>query len=1174
MSWFRYRGTHKPASTQWDGSAQPSVSPTHQRLESLFAWERRCRGYTLFSEPVALEPTFAPFDADERAVDWDALPQAQFAPESLCSLRLTLPVEQAVTVGQLSSTWSALSGLRSPISLEIIADGQAIQYQIVCANAEAQTVQTALAMAFPQASLSVGEDALRESLSPLFEDANRHLDCRIVDFGLSESALRPLRLVENLSRDPHVPLLGLLGSLEEGEVAGLQLLVQPITSPWSAALQDWLEQMENIEGLEQSAAHPGTRDSERGRALRYKLGSPLVAASFRLFAVVGSVSRNREARALSICQQAAQALSFTGERSSNGVLGNELLALDDTGYEPSDQFGDLLGRRRRRPGMLLSHGELTGLWHPPSPSLVHPRLLRHDPHRRDLPEYLQEAIGASLGLLAGLNGTDQIAKPGADSNVAEPQLVPWPDAFRNRHFYMLGATRMGKSTLLHNLIVQDLWAGRGLCLIDPHGDLAQDVLATIPPEREKDVLFLDLSDSAFPPALGLLQAGSEWEKRLLVSDLLSILHRVFASSWGDRLEHILRHALLTLLADDGPDAPVHTLRDIRSLLGDEAYREDLLGRLLDPDLQSFWRSEFRGYSSTAFAPIYNKLGLLLSSPVVRNIVAGRESKLDPGALIRERRVVIANLASSLIGQDNAHFLGALLVSKIQLAAMHGLRLGQAERVPFTLYVDEFQNFVVSSFESILSEAGKAGLSLVMANQFLEQLGEGLQSAILSNVGTLVSFRVSAPSGRRLEAEFGGHFGAKDLTDLERGQAVVRLGKAGDSFALRTFAPVTSEDVQASPDAPRRIIAATQREVCRPRHDVESELRSDETLLQQLREAWEAEQDRKKREGKAKPEDTAKPEVKTKPEGKVKPVAGDKELDSAQPKLRAKVARRTADAPKDFGNDLRENETAESQARPSKQAASIKADGTAKVAKQKSTGRALSDKEAKVKESAVKEPTAKAPTSKEPGLEDLGLRESAVRKTPGCKKKGGKEEPKSPNASHDRPSVVSDEPKASSDDSSSTTDLSIESQPSSGDSQNATSRLPQMQDMVKTAVFESVSVEVTPTELSSGAPKVEDPKAASSEVSSAQPSDLLGATMREEGMPRDGKHHATGTQPTSPESDTPLFFGLPDAAISPTSHLDPEPGQPLAAGTGQDYGFSDGKQEGLSVDGKQEEEASA
>ena len=532
----------------------------------------------------------------------------------------------------------------------------------------------------------------------------------------------------------------------------------------------------------------------------------------------------------------------------NESEGNSLLALSNEGYEDEAHFRDLLNRSSQRSGMLLSSEELVGLVHPPSETLVHPKLVRLTAPQVELPEHLLTGPGTILG-----------------HHPYHGLLQPlfWPDAFRNRHCYLLGATRMGKSTLLLNMMLQDLQAGRGLCLIDPHGDLARDVLERVPPERQEDVLYLDFSDREHPVAMGLLEANDEWEKRLLTSDLLSILHRLFASSWGDRLEHILRHVLLTLLSQ--PPENKHTLRDIRPLLSHKGYREEVLKHVTDPDLLAFWQGEFPGYSSSTFAPLYNKLGLLLSSPLVRNIVAQKESRLDLSEVMQGKKVLLVNLGAGLIGDDNAHFLGALLVSKLQIAAMSSLRYNSQDRTPFTLYVDEFQHFVVSSFEKILSEAGKAGLSLVMANQFLEQLNSHLQSAILGNVGAMVSFRVSADSGRLLEKELAGRFTQADLVSLGRGEAIARVGGARECAHIHTLPPPLEPATSTASRSVRDIVARTQAACCRSRAEIEQEL---EAERRQLEERFQSEPKAKstvKAEPKVKPESKAGAKSKAEPE---------------------------------------------------------------------------------------------------------------------------------------------------------------------------------------------------------------------------------------------------------------------------------------------------------------------
>ncbi len=876
MSWFWYKRGAKAEKTvtNWNAPLPEMGAGDDWRLEALYAWERRLRGYDLFPEPIALEPAFVPYepDCDAQSGGWDGIPQPrdgwgngrnEFGDSGdagrnqdkvLLFFSLRLPVEQKVNPAQTLEFFSMLRGLCFPASLELIADARSIRYQISCAPEDGSAIAGAIAHCFPLAHIETTSktgsathpthttpDALINTLRPLVDWPVAQC---VVDFGLYHPVYRSLKLFETFASDPHSALVGALGSLQAGELAGVQMLVSPAQSGWASSLSLLVQQFDSATHSVTHAAHPNTRDTPLQRALRYKLAAPLWAVSLRVFAFVADDDKYDEkhadnaalsARAFDICRRVGTAFDAFRSDESEQEDGNSLVALADVGhehngYETSDRLRDVLDRRTRRAGMLLSQVELAGLWHPPSERLVHPRLVRHDPRHRELPDYLKDVPGVALGFLAA--GDSGLADE--EPHDGNPQIVRWPDAMRNRHLYMLGATRMGKSTLLLNLICQDMLVGRGLCLIDPHGDLALDVLSRVPPDREDDVFYLDLSDTAHPPAIGLLQAEGEWEKRLLVSDLLAILHRLFQASWGDRLEHILRHALLTLLAaESSPYGTPLTLRDIRPLLASKEYRKALLERVPDPDLHTFWQSEFPSYTASAFAPVYNKLGLLLSSPVVRNIIGGSQTKLHAGPLMRDGQILLVNLAQSLIGEDNAHFLGALLVSKIQLAAMHNLRLGREERQPFTLYVDEFQNFVVSSFEKILSEAGKAGLTLVMANQFLEQLGEGLPTAIRSNTGTLISFRVSAQSGRALEGEFGGLYGAKELTDMERGQAVARLGRSADSFLIHTFPPLEPETLGADPDSAAYIRHMTHSILCRSRGEVEAELRKNDEALRRL-----------------------------------------------------------------------------------------------------------------------------------------------------------------------------------------------------------------------------------------------------------------------------------------------------------------------------------------------------
>ncbi|HEX8234545.1 MAG TPA: hypothetical protein VF600_01170 [Abditibacteriaceae bacterium] len=910
MSWVWHKTRPANRRVNWDTPVTPQGS---DRVEALYAWEERCRGYRLHPYPVSLEPPFVPyadFELEQAHHSSQALPDTTSGAGDRSFLTLRLPPEQKVKAEAVESWIRTLCSLHAPFSFEVVADENEIIFQLAASSHEVRSIQAQLPMHFPLGEFEFTEDTLRQKLQP-FHDVP--VGYQVVDFGLTNFAFQPLRRFTVFTADPLSGVIGALGQLAAGEVAGLQVLLVPARKPWAGSLLQIAQELgSDADGAQHNRSTRNRSYKGEGQSVwqaRQKTGSPLFSCVIRVFAV-STVNDNGggDAAAFSLCQRIGHALSVYNQADSNS-----LLALANEGYEGQEgyedeaHFRDLLNRSSQRSGMLLSSEELVGLVHPPTETLVHPKLLRLTAPGEELPEHLLVGPGTVLG-------------HHPYQGLVQPLF--WPDTFRNRHCYLLGATRMGKSTLLLNMMLQDLQVGRGLCLIDPHGDLARDVLERVPPERREDVLYLDFSDREHPVAMGLLEAKDEWEKRLLTSDLLSILHRLFASSWGDRLEHILRHVLLTLLSQ--PPQNKHTLRDIRPLLSHKGYREEVLKNVTDPDLLAFWQGEFPGYSSSTFAPLYNKLGLLLSSPLVRNIVAQKESRLDLSEVMQGKKVLLVNLGAGLIGEDNAHFVGALLVSKLQISAMSSLRYGRQDRTPFTLYVDEFQHFVVSSFEKILSEAGKAGLSLVMANQFLEQLNSHLQSAILGNVGAMVSFRVSADSGRLLEKELAGRFTQEDLVSLGRGEAIARVGGARECAHIHTLPPPPEQSSSTAGQSVHDIVERTQATCCRSRAEIEHEL---EAERRQLEERFQAEAKTTagpktnaaiKAESKAgakskaeskdvEPNDEAQPDAGTEPEAEAEPKAEAESNSKARSKFKAKAkSKAKVKAPVDLKTRSKQN----------------------------------------------------------------------------------------------------------------------------------------------------------------------------------------------------------------------------------------------------------------------------
>jgi hypothetical protein len=364
-------------------------------------------------------------------------------------------------------------------------------------------------------------------------------------------------------------------------------------------------------------------------------------------------------------------------------------------------------------------------------------------------------------------------------------------ADRRHHLYAIGQTGSGKTTLLRNLILQDIASGRGVGLIDPHGDLAHEILDCIPRHRSRDVVYFNPADDEFPPALNLFANVDPRQRHLVASGIVSTFKSIWRDSWGPRLEYILYTAVATLLEVENT-----TLLGIQRLLTDPDYRNAILLRVKDPMIRKFWQVEFAGYDqrflAEVIAPVQNKVGQLLMAPPIRNILGQAKSKIDPRFMMDNRRIFIANLAKGRIGEDKANLLGAVLVSQFQIAAMGRATIPEKKRQDFYLYIDEFHNFSTDSFASILSEARKYRLCLTLSHQHVDQLDEKIQKAVFGNVGSLIAFRVGEVDGDRLVRHLGGDYTGRSLSDLDNYQICARLltdGRNNGPFLDKTLPPI-------------------------------------------------------------------------------------------------------------------------------------------------------------------------------------------------------------------------------------------------------------------------------------------------------------------------------------------------------------------------------------------------
>lgn len=361
---------------------------------------------------------------------------------------------------------------------------------------------------------------------------------------------------------------------------------------------------------------------------------------------------------------------------------------------------------------------------------------------------------------------------------------------RRRHVYIIGKTGMGKSTLLENMLYADIMAGRGVGLIDPHGDTADSVLKFIPPNRINDVVLIDPSDNEYAVSFNMLENVEPALRSIVCSGLVGIFKKIYAESWGPRLEHILRNTILALL-----EYPGTSMLGILRILSDVEYRRKIVQKIEDPVVKSFWLNEFEKMQDRirveAISPIQNKVGQFLSSSTIRHIVGQTKSTIDLRFAMDKGKIVIINLSKGKIGEDNSALLGAMFITKFQLDAMSRANIPEKERKDFYLYVDEFQNFATEAFATILSEARKYKLNLTMANQYIAQMPDEVRDAVFGNVGTLMSFQVGFDDAEYISQQYGEEVMPPDLVSLSKYHAYTRLlidGMPSSTFSLVTLPP--------------------------------------------------------------------------------------------------------------------------------------------------------------------------------------------------------------------------------------------------------------------------------------------------------------------------------------------------------------------------------------------------
>lgn len=396
---------------------------------------------------------------------------------------------------------------------------------------------------------------------------------------------------------------------------------------------------------------------------------------------------------------------------------------------------------------------------------------------------------------------------------------------RTKHLYIIGKTGMGKSTLLENLAIQDIQNDEGIIFVDPHGSSAVKLLEYVPRHRIDDVIYFAPHDSEFPIAFNPLEQVPKEKRNAISGGIISTLKKIWVDSFSSRMEYILNYALLALL-----EVPGQTFLGVNRILGDKVFRKYILDRVDDPLIKNFWLNEFERYSATyaseAIAPIQNKVGQFIASPMIRNIIGQDVSTIDFRAAMDQKKIVIINISKGIIGPENMRLLGGMLITKIQIAAMSRANLDEEalKRIPPTyLYVDEFQNFANESFAEILSESRKYKLCLTVANQYIDQMTEEVRNAVIGNVGTFISFRVGSADAEIMEREFAPAFMAEDMVNLGQYQMYLKLmidGVGSRPFSATNLPPINKPERSYVAD----ILGYSRKHYSKEKEVIENEIR--------------------------------------------------------------------------------------------------------------------------------------------------------------------------------------------------------------------------------------------------------------------------------------------------------------------------------------------------------------
>lgn len=706
--------------------------------------------------------------------------------ESLGStlLQVALPRDNEIKIDAAEQLFSAFAAIGKPpkrfgfknpphISFEIVGLPGDIRFYVHVPKKLRDFVEKQINGAYPDAEITPLDDpsAKQKTRSMVGNDYNIFSETGKVAFAslrLKGYGWKPMKVYKEFPVDPLASITSILAKMSEGEGASIQMLITPAGDEWKKEGRHHLSEIKKTEANPETAKY--SEDARSLEAIEGKIGKPGFLTTIRVV-VSSSTKEAAEAHLDNIINAFEQ---YGGQASlSKNKLRFKGLFMTDFIYRYFPM--------RNQVGIMTSE-ELATLYHFPNKSVSTPGLYWVSSKRAPAPANLPTE-GLYLGRSTYRGLSRQVFMSRDD---------------RRRHMYIIGKTGTGKTEFLKQMIMQDIKNGEGLAVIDPHGDLIDDILKMTPPSRAEDVILFDPADTLRPMGFNMLDAQTEEQKHYVVSSIIGLMYKLFDPNKtgiiGPRFEHAIRNAMLTVMYEPGS-----TFIEVVRILTDAAFVQELLPKVQDPIIRRYWTDQIAQTSdfhkSEVLDYIVSKFGRFVTNKMIRNIIGQSNSAFNFRRVMDERKILLINLSKGRIGEENSSFLGLILVPKILVAAMSRQDIPQDQRQDFFLYVDEFQNFATPDFAQILSEARKYRLNLIVANQFIGQMDEEVKNAIFGNVGTVAAFRVGVTDANYLQHEFQPVFNESDLINVDRFNAYMKTivgGEPMQPFSLDTTKDITEE----------------------------------------------------------------------------------------------------------------------------------------------------------------------------------------------------------------------------------------------------------------------------------------------------------------------------------------------------------------------------------------------